>query len=468
MAIESPINSFVNFNDELLTCDGASRQAPLPVYDNFGIKFQFKISDDELLPANTVLKAAVCSPDCELLYNPDYTVIPMCNRYALTYDNGATVVQDSNYPIIIGNYAPQPGQPQIPEGTYNKAEFIEAVNQAYDIFLDSFDFVACCPQELPEISGIIAQLTGEPTVESLELSTFYNSGWVHFPETNMTGIVDDMECFRYCILDEANAVLKCSNLFTRITDDCKTTFFEYHNQENAFGFKYVVVDEAGTDVITKNSIRLFVHFIRPEQVNLIENTTRTPDGSYLRTSTVFDWQYTAEVAPLSAEQFRQLGAMLKHDVIVATDVEAGIDGPITSLGTIEILYPTGIRKSINPATFTIIDQRDNNVNNNCGGECGIEFIDDCEGGGGVVQPCPDKFYDELVVGNGTGIYPMADGQTLYSAPELAGSSGVQVFREGVFQYQTGPGYHITYVPGSQNITFEPAVQSGERIAIWQE
>lgn len=467
MAIESPINSFVNFNDELLTCEGLSRQAPLPVYDNFGIKFQFYISDDELLPPDTIFKAAICSEDCELLYNPDYEVIPACNRFALTYDNGATLVTNDHFPITIGEYAPEPGQPQVPAGTYTKAEFLEAINQAYGIFLQSFDFVGCCPQDFV-ISGIIAQLTGEETVESLELSTFYNTGWVHFPADSMTGIINDMECFRYCILNEANEVLKCSNKFTRITDDCKTTVFEYYNRENGFGFKYVPVTEGANTVITANRIRLFVHFIRPEQANLQENLVRKPNGTYERTNTFYDWQYIGESAPLSAEQHRQLGAMLKHDVVHATDIEAGIDWPITSLGTIDIIYPDRIRKPLNPATFNIIDQRDNNTNSNCGGECGVEFVDDCEGGGGIVQPCPDKFYDELVVGNGSGIYPMADGQLIYTAPELDGATGVQVFREGVFQYQTGPGYHITYVPGSQNITFDPAVQAGERIAIWEE
>lgn len=465
MIIRSPKNSFVNFNPEYLDCSALdTRQSALPVYDNFGIKFQFLLEDR--VSSGSVFKAAVCSADCELLYNPNYTAIKICDRFVFTYNSGIDILTSADFPILVGNYTPDPGQPQIPAGTYTEIEFIDIINDLYETTLPGIDSINCCDDPYPVMSGIVVFINGN--AEEITLSEYYSRAWVDFPPTAMGGTVQVGDCFRYCITTEANEVIACSNLFTRVQDECYTTLFRYYNEENGFGFKYLAVDVDGETVITENTIRLYVNFRNQQPANLQENTSRLPNGTYQRTSTIYDWQYTAQVAPLSDEQYRQLTALLKHDKVFATEYLTGIDGKITALGVPEIDYPDRIRKPTNPGTFTIIDESAGETNNNCGSSCGIELVESCAGGGQVVIPCPEKFNDELVVGQAVGKYPMADGQTVYSAPELAGSLSVMVFREGLLQYKNGDGYIISYPVGSTNITFTPAVQANERIAIWQE
>lgn len=449
MAIISSINSFVNFNEELLTCTGQTRQAPLPAYDNFGIKFQFSV--DDILPTSTVFKAAICTEACELLLNPDYEVIPFCQRLLLIDENGNPLTVEQ-FPVTFV------GGPNAGITANTVSELVAIINATNDTGIPGIDFIYCC--EAPEIDPFTLNTTGEVENLTYSLESRYASAWVNFPAIDMDGIVEGDQCFRYCILNEANEVQACSNLFKRTLNDCYTTLFRYYNEGSSFGFRYEVVEDGGENVRTENTIRLYINFRNPEPANLVEDTFRAPNGKYIRVNTLYDWEYLAEVAPLSAEQYRQLVAMLKHDFVFATDIDAGVDGQITQLGAIEILYPDNIRNTVNPAQFRIIDHRSNDVNNNCGSDCGTEVIDDCEGGG-VVIPCPDKYFIEFQVPGPE----MAVDQTTYTNPTLATLNDVLVFREGLLQYPFGSGYTATFTGGT--VTFNPGVQDSERIAIWE-
>lgn len=454
MAITSSNNSFVTFNDPFVNCDGGPTQAALPVADDLSIKFQFKVTD-ELLPASTILKAAVCSDECEILHNPNYEVIPLCSRWSFVTTEGV-LITDDDFPVIIGVYSPAPGQPLLPEGEYTKEEFIELIDTYYETDLPGIDFISCCGDDVPVISNIVLTLNGDVTVEEILLDEFYYSGYVDFPSVDMDGIVNIGECFRYCILDDSDEVLSCSNLFTRIADGCKTTWFTYWNEENAFGFNYITYDILGVTNLVKNSIRLWANFAFPEPV-VTENIIRQPNGRYKRTSTVIDDQWRGQTSPLSKAQRDQVTIMLKHDYLYVVNEDAGIDGYMTQIGTPEPIYTQPIRSPLSMLEFNIIYEKNNNVNKNCGSDCGIEVIDDCEGGG-VTIPCPDKYDVQFQV-------PVGTTQPTYQDNNLIGLTRLEVYREGLIQYLISGDYSFDSATGT--VTFNPQLTENERVAIWE-
>lgn len=455
MPIASSDKSFVTFND-LSTICGTDRQSALPAYETFDIAFQFKVMD-ELLPDTTVFKAAVCSPECELLYNPDLEAIPLCNRHTFVFGAENEILTEQYFPILVGNYSPQPGQPQIPEGTYTYDEFLQIINDLYEVNLPGYDYVSCC--EEPVISDIVVFLNGAGPAEEVSLGTFYYTGYVNFPAATMNGRVEVGDCFRYCILDDGDQVISCSNLFYRTLDDCKTTVFRYWNDENGFGFNYVTYDDNGVTRITENRVRLSVNFYEV-RTPTTENVIRLPSGNYQRVSTTIEEQWRAQAAPLSAEQIVQLTGMLKHDHLYVINEEVGFDGFMTQIGEPEPDYNEGIRRPTNMVYFNIFNHSATNVNRNCGGECGIELISDCDGDGGVVIPCPDKFNVEYQV-------PEGETQQTYQNDGLIGmpASQLTVYREGLYQYQVTNDYTFDNLTGT--ITWNPELFGNERISIWE-
>lgn len=454
MAIRSPYNSFVDFNTEITDCSGNTRQAKLPVYDNYGIKFQIKV-ENELLPLSTSLYAGVCTSDCELEVDPDYEVIQTCPRFKFM-GTGSVPITEDLFPLDVGNYAPVGGQPQIPEGTYNLPAFLQAISDAYQVQIDSLDFYDCC--ELPTISDIVVFYNSTGIAREISLQQFWGYGYVDFPEQEITEFGFG-ECFRYCILDEAKSTLQCSNLFYRESDPCYTSVITYHNEENGYGFRYVIYDDAGDEKITKNQVRLPFYLRRP-QFQVTENIFRRSDGVKQRTSTVIEKDWLGTVGYLSAEQHEKLLIALKHDITVIENSVSGVNSRMTQEGEYTPGYPDEINSPLVPAEFRISDYSHNYVNNNCGFNCGIEFVEDCSGGGGGSTPCPDKYTVEFTVGGAE----MADGATTYQDNNLIGKIGAEVYREGLFQHPTGAN-NVVYTPATGEFEFTPAVYDGERIAI---
>lgn len=449
MAIASPINSFVDFNDPEIDCYGNDQAAALPVFDNFGIKFQIKVID-ELLPTTTVFKAAVCALNCDnVVYNPGYEVIPICSRYVFGI-NGA-VIEDSNYPITIGNYAPGPGQPQLPEGTYSKQQLIDLIEQYYGYALPGFDYYSCC--DAPTISGIVIFFNGGGLAQILSLNQYYGYGYVNFPAEDMDAYIAVGECFRYCILDESDEVIKCSNIFNRIGDECLTTVFTYYNEENAYDFRYVVYDDNGVDRITENTVRLWVAFDRPRHL-VEEEVFRRSDRKQQRLSTLIEKEWPASTSYLSIMQHDKLVVLLKHDFLHVYNKERGLNRQMVQIGVPEVPDLPMRSHPTYPVNFNMRDFNSSYVNNNCGFNCGVELVDSCENDGAITEPCPEKFKVE---------FQLATGQSTYQNNLLIGKTEqqIEVYREGLFQYSD----QISLNSGTGVLTFTPAGFNNERIAI---
>jgi hypothetical protein len=450
--IVSPINSFVDFNTPGTDCLGNERDVSLPVYNNFGIKFQIKI-EDELLPVDTVFYAAVCDEDCETIYDPGYEVIPICSRFKFWTNDGA--LDDSMFPLLVGNYSPVYGQPQVPEGLYTKEEFLQIISDTYEVDLPGYDFYSCC--DLIPISGIVVFFNGEGFAKSVSINEYYGYGYVNFPATNIAAYVQPNECFRYCILDEAHTVQVCSNLFYRIADPCYTTVFNYYNEENGYDFKYVVYDDAGTDRITENQIRLSVSFLQPTHL-IEENIFRRSDKVQQRLSTLIEKEWQGETSYLSVTQHDKLVVLLKHDILHVKYDNYNIDRRMTQIGAPEPVFPEVKNFPTYPVTFKIRDYAYSYTNNNCGFNCGVELVDSCEDGGGVTPECPDEYSVE---------FTMTEGQETYQDDNLIGLiNGIEVYREGLLQYTTG-GNNYSFNSITGTVTFVPVGYAGERIAIVQ-
>lgn len=457
MAIISPYNSFVEFGPPVVDCNGKSSRAPLPVYDNLGIKFQF--STDELLPTDTIFKAAVCSSDCEIISNPDYSVVPICTRIKFMTTVGELL--DSHFPLLVGNYSPQPGQPQIPEGLYTREGLIDIINELYETNLPGIDFSTCCEPDYPEISGIIIFLNATGSAQTLTLEEFYGTAYVNYPATEMDGLIDDHECFRYCILNEEDEAVACSGLFYREPEECWTTLFTYYNEENSYGLRYVVYDDNGTDRITENSIRLKVNFSKP-QFPVAESIYRQPNGFQQRINTTIEKEWIGKTDWLDGTQHERLIVALKHDFVHVNNADRNIDYRMTQIGDYDIQWPE-IRTDTAPAEFQINDFQNNNVNNNCGFECGVEFSPSCDGdGGNVVIPWPEKYSVEFTGSDGV----MEPGNLIYQNDNLINVVAIEVYREGLFQHNSGSN-NVAFDPSTGEVTFTPMVELNERIAIWE-
>ncbi len=451
--VGSPINSFVDFNSPNLDCLGSERDMALPVYDNFGIKYQIKVSGDTI-SLDEPLFAAACSDDCEVIYDPNVEVIPTCNRYKFVHSLGP--LTDADFPLLVGNYAPHPGQPKVPEGLYNRQEFLDIVSQTYETQLDGFDFYNCC--EMPVITGIVVFLQADGPARGLNLTISWGYGYVNFPETSLSGYISPDQCFRYCILDENKEPLSCSNLFYRITDPCYTTVFTYYCEENAFDFKYLVYDDNGTDRMTENQIRLFVTLQKPQHL-IEENVFRRSDKMQQRLSTLIEKEWQADTAYLSEDQHDKLVAMLKHDYLKVEYEAKGINRRMTQIGTVDPVFPDINNPVVYPATFKIRDYARSYTNNNCGFNCGVELIEDCDGGGGITPECPDKWSDE---------FTLSDGQTEIQDDNMKGiaQEGLEVYREGLLQYTSGVNFY-SHNPSTGTVTLTPEGYAGERVAIVQ-
>lgn len=460
MPIVSPKYSFVDFNNTNIDCRGNNRDVALPVYNNLGIKYQIKI-EDEFIEPGVILKAAVCSESCELIYNPDYEIIKTCNRYTWIEEGPGTSLTAEQFPIEVGNYAPAPGQPQVPAGIYDLSAFLNIISETYATSIQGLDFITCCPP--PVISDIVVFYNATGVAHNIELHAYWGYGYVNFPATDMNGIIDLDECFRYCIINNGNEVLECSNLFYRINDPCYTTLFNYYNEENGYDFKYVIYDDNGVDRITENQIRLFVSFDYPTYP-IEENIFRQSNKIQQRLSTLIEKEWQGETSPLSHIQHDRLVILLKHDYLHVEYNNMEIDRRMTQIGAYEPVFPEQKHYPVYPANFKIRDYLNSYTNNNCGFNCGLELITDCEDDGGVTPPCPEKYSIEFVVGAPGS--PVIDGQTTYQDDNLIGMTDIEIYREGLLQHKTGSNFY-QFASATGTITVTPPFYQNERIAIWE-
>lgn len=459
MAIASPINSFVDFNDPNLDCRGNARDVALPVYDNFGIKFQIQIIDEKR-PKTSLLYAAACSEECAVLYNPDLPVIATCDRYVLQNVGDGTALVAADFPVTVLNTTDY-----IAAGVYDLPTFLASL-KLQDDQIQALDYISCC---LPVTTDLEIPLTTSTSAPyTISIGVYWGYGYVVFPEEDISAYVGFNECFRYCILDAADTPLACSNLFYRISDPCLTTIFTYYNEENGYDFKYSFITDAEGDMqMTENQIRLFVYFDKPIRP-VEENVFRRSDKVQQRLSTLIEKEWLGHTSYLSDDQHDKFIVMLKHDVLHVLHENRNMDRRMTQIGDVDYQYPDINNPKTAPASFRIKDYIHSYVNNNCGFNCGIEIIDPCEDGGNVPQ-CPEKYSVEFEVGAPGA--PMGAGDTVFTSAELSQAQGVEVYREGLLQHSSGPN-NVVFVRGvtpalPATITFTPEVTDGERIAVWE-
>lgn len=453
--IISSVNSFVDFNAPSTGCFGEERDVALPVYDNFGIKFQFQV-DDNTISSGAPLYAAICGVDCDTILDNDVEVVELCKKYMFVYKDNSPVLA-SDFPILVGNYAPQPGQPQVPEGLYTQQQFLDIIAATYETTINGLRFYNCC-DSLPVISDIVVFKNGMGVAQGIDLSVLYGIGYVNFPEIDMAGTVEIGECFRYCILDGAKEVISCSNIFKRISekDSCYTTVFTYYNEGNGYDFIYQPYDTGTETLIPENRIRLFVYFNEP-RFPVEENVFRRSDGVMQRLSTIISKEWLGHTSNLSDDQHQKVVIMLKHDVLNVFHARLNINRRMTQVGDYDIQPPDLNIYKVSQAEFRITDNQQSYVNNNCGFECGIEIVPDCEGGGGGTQPCPDQYKVEFQVG--------VPSQSTYQDDNFIGrgNNQLEVYREGIIQYSISGDYNNNATTGT--ITFNPALNNTERVAV---
>lgn len=458
MAIASPIYSFVDFNDPILDCKGNERDVALPVYETFAIKFQIKVVDEKIPRASNMF-AAACTEECTILYNPDVMVLATCDRFVIqnAADNVALVAAD--FPVNVTNTTDY-----ISAGSYSQADFIAALKD-YDEQIQALDYISCCVPAALDLG--ITLTTAGGSAYTLELGDYWGYGYVVFPADDVGPYLGFNDCFRYCILDSGNAVLNCSNLFYRISDPCLTTVFNYYNEENGYDFKYTLYDDGGVSRITENQIRLSVFFDKPTRL-IEENIFRQSNKVQQRLSTLIEKEWQGHTSYLSDDQHDKVVVMLKADVLHVDHENRGMDRRMIQIGDYDDNYPDMNNPKTHLSLFKIRDYLYAYNNNNCGFNCGIEVIDPCDDGG-VEPECPDKYSVEFVVGAPGS--PMAEGDTVYSDPNISQSQNVEVYREGLLQHNSGEN-NVVFTRGANpslpgTITFTPSVITNERIAIWE-
>lgn len=452
MIVSSPSTSFIDFNGTPLNCKGDEIDLALPAFDNFSAKFQFSILD-ELVPNNAVFYAAVCNSSCVKVYDPNYAAIHICNRYVLNIA-GIPLV-NTDFPITVNAYSPAPYQPLIPAGTYDRVSFLSVLSDQYDFTFAGYDFVTCCPEDVPTVSGISVTRASGGGAVSLQMTSYFASAWVDFPATSMNTYIAIGQCFRYCILNAAKQVIGCSSLFMRIYDPCYTTVFNYYNEENSYEFKYIVLPDGA---VTENQIRLYVNFNKPT-FEIEESITRQSNQILKRTSTVVQQVFQGNVGYYSDDQHRKIVVMLKSDYLHVNYANGNINRRMGQTGDYSPEYPDDNIYVAAPASFSIVDFTRSLTNNNCGFACGVEILDPCEStspGGN-----PSKYHIEFTIPTGA----MAVGATTYTNSNLIGANALEVYREGLIQYLTGDNfYSFNKITGT--ITVFPAVIAQERFSIW--
>lgn len=457
--IQSLPYSFVEFNEPDLSCNQGLGDMSLPALDTFQIKFEIRISDDELIPITTDMFAGVCSTDCELIYDNNIKVWPVCNRNVLQAQDD-TIITTEMFPVeVIGKETNG-----IPLGVYTLQQFIDALKLYWDNDISGLDFISCCEISVPVIDGcFVIKTVDEDELQLCNYTKYWGYGYVNFPAVSMDTYVGIGECFKYCILDADKNPIVCSNIFDRISkkEGCLTMSVRYYNEENAFGFKFTTYNDGLNDLFTELQIRIRAYLNKPTRP-VEENIFRRSDNVQQRISTVMGKLWSGNTDRYTDHQHDQISVMFKHDVIMVTQPFQGFtDRRMTQIGEYSQIFPDITTYVSTPAEFKISDYQEIVVNNNCGFNCGIEIIDECEGGGTIV--CPDKYYVEFEVG----VSGMDDGDTQFQDNNLIGSTGVEVYREGIYQYPFGTNT-ATFNSVTGTVTFTPEVINGERIAIWQQ
>lgn len=331
--IVSPANSFVDFNPPTVINCLEQPDISLPAYNDFAIRFQFQVQGD--LPAANQLKVIIADAEGNKLLDQNVFVQNLCYRYQLK--NPIT-----HYPVIIGN-----GQP-IPAGFYTYERLVAAINAILGFTMPSASFDYCCLFPSITISTIFGNVT---------FSGYWTRGFVDFPATKMTSLLQVNDCFRYAIADANGNILAISNKFRRVADTCFSTLLSYWNDEDDFGFAYPTSN-------FNNTVRLPFTFHKPIYP-VIEQIYRKSNGGIFRASSRINKEFEGYTDVLTDYYHQRLIVALKHDHVQFTNSDVGlIAQELFVEGDYKPEWPDDNTIVVAPAKFKI-SVPISNINSNC-------------------------------------------------------------------------------------------------------
>jgi len=185
--------------------------------------------------------------------------------------------------------------------------------------------------------------------------------------------VDDYECgqcfyiqalmrdVRGDVIDEQ--IQGCIGCFQKICDPCYTTVIQYYNNENAFGFIYVV----GTpNVLTGffNRVRLSLYFKQP-QFPSTRNVFSLSNGNKKILSARIQKEWICQVDYFPKEWHERLVIAINHDFIAVSNTNANLTSEIEPSADYQIEWQDYLDYPMARASFKANQIPYNNVNSNC-------------------------------------------------------------------------------------------------------
>lgn len=224
MPLQSPIHSFVDFEDRLSTIVLPSYKAQLA--------FQVLFSSDMEVPRTGDVELWVGNEAKDTtIFKLNASIYDVCFWGKITGIDG-----DADFPIVVGD-----GQ-IIDAGTYNTfADLVTALQaKGFNVNEDDLTFLQCCSENLQDYE--IAFTSVDDSAKTLAINFFRgleyidNSGNDQETDFNSNNIKNG-DCYSLAIvIGEFSGYT--SNLFERITNKNYLTFISYYNNEDAYDFHY--------------------------------------------------------------------------------------------------------------------------------------------------------------------------------------------------------------------------------------
>lgn len=255
-----------------------------------------------------------------------------------------TLIYNVTSSVSIDGYAP------IPVGLYSKKELKDKISELLGINFEC-EFISCC-----EIPNIEFEITTEDGYFVYFLTKYWQKGYINFPEVD-TNVVGG-KCFTYCILDSADNVIACSNLFRITNDCCYISGIEYSNKEDAFGFSYP------NGISNYIQLPFFLHSPNPQ---IKEKVYRQTNGEYRRLSADIEKEYEVETDYMDELTHDKLIVSLKHDKVRITSNRLGFTEDMVQQGDYKIDWNSKIDFTAK-AEFSL-RKYFNGKNNNCEDGC---------------------------------------------------------------------------------------------------
>lgn len=242
-----------------------------------------------------------------------------------------------------------------PGGIYSAEDFYALMSSIIGIEIDSCEtFTSCC--EFLKIEFIHTSVNDDDDW-LVTLNKYWKVGYIDYPSVDIETI--GVDCFSYCLFDEENNNLACSNVFRKEDNCCYVTAIEYYSDENSMGFFY-------PSNVT-NYIQLPLYLFSPEYPKK-ETIYRRTDGTYARLSTDIEKEYECECDFFTEQQHNKLVTALNHDTVIVTSNRLGFTSQVIQQGDYDVDWNDKLDFKAK-ANFKL-KKYFNGKNNNCGqNEC---------------------------------------------------------------------------------------------------